>query len=317
MQKLKIGSRKSDLAMWQARTVAKLLKKEGISSEIVQVQTRGDQIQHTPIAAIGGRGVFTEAIEKQLLNGGIDIAVHSAKDMPSQIDEKFTLVAFTKREKPNDVLVSNKDKFNLKNKKDRITIGTSSVRRIAMLNHYYPHIHTVEMRGNLQTRLKKMKAGQCDALMLAYAGVKRLEHHSLIAHTFPEDRFTPAVGQGALAIEAPATMDVDLKLRIRACLNHNETEALLLAERAFLRELQGGCSIPVFALARAIDGNTLRLTGGLISLDGTRVIRRTETAPITDSVQLGRSVGKYVLSNKGSELLHEIRTIQAKQQHTA
>ncbi|BCS97003.1 porphobilinogen deaminase [Desulfoluna limicola] len=317
MHILKIGSRKSDLATWQARTVSESLKKQGINSEIVQIETRGDRIQNTPIAAIGGRGVFTEAIEKQLLNGGIDIAVHSAKDMPSQIDEKFTLIAFTKREKSHDVIISNNTNLNIENKEHKITIGTSSVRRIAMLNHYYPHTHTVEMRGNLQTRVKKMEAGQCDALMLAYAGVKRMGYDSLVVHTFPEDRFTPAVGQGALAIEAPATMDEDLKQRIRACLNHDETESLLLTERAFLRELQGGCSIPVFALAQAIDGDTLRLTGGLISLDGTQVIRRTDTAPTCDGVHLGRSLGRYILDNKGSELLHEIRTIQSKQQNTA
>jgi hydroxymethylbilane synthase len=311
MQKIKIGSRKSKLAMWQAETVADMLHKNGFESEIIQIQTRGDKIQNTPIAAIGGRGVFTEEIEMQLIQGGIDIAVHSAKDMPSQLGDEFSLVAFTRREKVNDVLLSFDNTFSLEKTDAEIVIGTSSVRRVAMLKHYYPHVKTVEMRGNLQTRLKKLESGQCHALMLAYAGVKRMAFDHLIVKTFPEDQFIPAVGQGSIAIEVASSMDEKLKQKLRDALNHDETESLLIAERAYLKTLHGGCSIPVFALAHLTAANEINLTGGLISLEGQELIQKTEKTTMENAENLGKSVGQYVLDNRGRELLAKIKEQQA------
>jgi hydroxymethylbilane synthase len=304
-----IGSRKSRLAMWQAEAIAEMLAQGGIASKIIAVETKGDKIQNTPIAQIGGRGVFTEEIEELLRKGQIDIAVHSAKDMPSQLPEEFSLIAFTKREKVNDVLISNDRSFSIEEKGKTVTVGTSSVRRVAMLRHFYPHVRTVEMRGNLQTRIKKMESNQCDALMLAYAGVKRMNYDHMIVKTFAEDKFVPPVGQGSIAVEAASSMPEKTKTILRRCVNDPDTETLLLAERSYLRELQGGCSIPVFAFA-SLQGDQVSLTGGLVSLDGKKLLKKTSKANRELADKLGIRVGKYILDNGGDELLAEIRRQQ-------
>lgn len=272
-KQIKLGSRKSKLALWQSETVAEMLNQKGLSTEIVTVETLGDKILNTPIAKIGSKGVFTEEIEIMLKNGDVDIAVHSAKDMPSNLPDNFSLIAFTEREKVNDVLVSHDSCLSLESKENPISIGTSSVRRVAMLNHFYPNIRTVNMRGNLQTRIEKMKSGACDALMLAYAGVKRMNYDDLIVHRFPETEFVPPVGQGSIAIEAHKSIDENLKEKIRAFVNHAPTESALIAERAYLKELKGGCSIPVFALGESI-GAMVRLTAGIVSLNGNIMIKK-------------------------------------------
>ncbi len=180
-KKVRIGSRKSKVALWQSQAVATMLNQKGLATESITTETIGDKILNTPIAKIGSKGVFTEEIEMMLKNGDIDIAVHSAKDMPSTLPKGFRLIAFTEREKANDVLVSDKSFVSLENKDKPLCIGTSSVRRVAMLRHFYPHFQIVDMRGNLQTRIKKMQSGVCDALMLAYAGVKRMNYdHCMI-----------------------------------------------------------------------------------------------------------------------------------------
>ncbi|MDP3696249.1 MAG: hydroxymethylbilane synthase, partial [Desulfocapsaceae bacterium] len=170
---IKIGSRKSRLAMWQTETVAGMLNEQGMETVISSMETKGDKILDVSIAKIGSKGVFTEELEEQLQSGATDIAVHSAKDMQSMLPQGFGLIAFTAREKVNDVLLALDKGLDLDDPAKKIRIGTSSVRRIALLKHYYPHVQTVEMRGNLQTRIQKLRDGACDALMLAYAGVKR------------------------------------------------------------------------------------------------------------------------------------------------
>jgi len=309
MEKIKIGSRKSKLALWQAEAVAGMLNNHGFTTEIITMETRGDKILNTPIAKIGSKGVFTEEIEAMLKNGEVDLAVHSAKDMPSKLPAGFSLIAFTRREKPNDVLVSKNSSISLNNLDTPICIGTSSVRRVALLRHFYPHVKTVNIRGNLQTRIKKMTTGTCDALMLAYAGVKRMNYEHLIASELPVTEFVPPVGQGSIAIEVFDSIDPNLKKKIRECVNHPETEVILTAERAYLRKLEGGCSIPAFALAEC-NGTSVRLTGGLISLDGQRVIKRTGTDEKENAQQLGEDIGLQILENGGRELLAEIRMSQ-------
>lgn len=310
MKTIKIGTRKSKLAMWQAEHVAGLLNQAGINSEIISTETIGDKILNTSISKIGSKGVFTEEIEEMLKQGEIDIAVHSAKDLPSDLGDDFELIAFGKREKVNDVLLSNNPDFSIDVTDSNITVGTSSVRRVAMLKHYYPHVTTVEMRGNLQTRIKKMEDGQCDALMLAYAGVTRMNYDDRIVKVLSEKEFITPTGQGSVAVEVSVKMPSEIKSAIKKCINCPETEARIIAERSFLKELQGGCSIPVFAHASLTD-QTLSISGGLISLDGQTVIKNTMEMAAEKARELGAELGRYVLKNGGRELLAEIRRQQA------
>ncbi len=309
MTTIQIGSRKSKLAMWQTDTVAGMLENSGMETSISSMETKGDKILDVSIAKIGSKGVFTEELEVQLSNGTTDIAVHSAKDMQSILPAGFELIAFTDREKSNDVLVSRNKDIDLNDTGTTIRIGTSSVRRIALLKHYYPHIKTVEMRGNLQTRIKKMDAGDCDALMLAYAGVKRMEYEDMIVKIFSEDEFIPPVGQGCIAIESATSISSEKREKIRACLNNPDSESCLLAERAYLRTMEGGCSIPAFGLA-VLDGNDIILRGGLASLDGKTVLTRTEKGPREQADAIGERLGEYILENGGKEILADIKKTQ-------
>ena len=301
---IKIGTRGSKLALWQAHYVADRLEGAGIPSEIVTIETRGDKVLDVSIAKIGSKGVFTEEIEEQLARGTIDIAVHSAKDMQSELPASFELIAFTEREKVNDVLVSEKSSLSLSDQD--ICIGTSSTRRVAMLKHLYPHVRTTEVRGNLQTRIAKMKDGACDALMLAYAGMYRMGYGNMIVEELNINTFTPAVGQGSIAVESSVSLPVEKRDAVRRAINHDKTETRLKCERAFLRYLQGGCSIPVFGLAQ-LEGDQLHMEGGIISLDGSRVIREEHTSSWIDAEKLGEELAKAVLDAGGDEILQEIK----------
>jgi hydroxymethylbilane synthase len=297
--------------MWQTETVAAQLQKSGIETIIHSMETKGDKVLDTTIAKIGSKGVFTEELEMQLATGATDIAVHSAKDMQSTLPAGFSLIAFTERERVNDVLISIDPEFNLENRSVEIRIGTSSVRRIALLKHYYPHVLTVEMRGNLQSRIEKMKNGACDALMIAYAGVKRMGYDEMIVKVFPESDFIPPVGQGCIAVEASESLPAEKKQMVRDCLNNKQSEICLLAERAFLKKLEGGCSIPAFALAVLADGQ-INLTAGLASLDGKKILKKCLTGPEKSAEKLGEQLGNIVLENGGREMLTEIRQAQAR-----
>ncbi|MDJ0621738.1 MAG: hydroxymethylbilane synthase [Desulfocapsaceae bacterium] len=309
MTTIRIGTRKSKLAMWQTETVASALQKNGMQTEITSMETKGDKILDTTIAKIGSKGVFTEELEEQLANGVTDIAVHSAKDMQSSLPHGFELIAFSAREKVNDVLVSERFDLDISDSSKKITIGTSSVRRVALLRHFFPHVQTVDMRGNLQTRVAKMRKGDCDALMLAFAGVKRMGYDNMIIHTFPESTFVPPVGQGCIAVEAATGLSFEKRQMIRRSINDPDSEICLLAERAFLRTMEGGCSIPAFGLA-TITGDELTLTGGLASLDGQQLITHTVRGPREQAITMGEAVGEYVLENGGKELLIDIRAEQ-------
>lgn len=304
MEPIKIGTRGSKLALWQAYHIQDLLKEVGLTSEIVTIETIGDKILDVSISKIGSKGVFTEEIEEQLLAGSIDIAVHSAKDMQSELPEGFELIAFTEREVVNDVLVSHKENVTLSD--DTLIIGTSSTRRIAMLKHFYPHIKTVPVRGNLQTRIKKMEEGACDALLLAYAGMYRMGYSDLIKFRFPTNTFTPAVGQGSVAIECCISLDADKKKAIREAITDQDTETQLICERAFLRKLEGGCSIPVFGLAK-LENDQLTMEGGIISLDGQKIIRMKITGKASEAENIGTQLAIDVLSAGGEKILKTIK----------
>lgn len=302
---IRIGTRGSKLALWQAYHVEERLNHAGIQTEIVTIETKGDKILNVSIAKIGSKGVFTEEIEQQLSDGRIDIAVHSAKDMQSTLPPGFELIAFMEREKSNDVVVSRKEGLSVKNGKSFV-LGTSSTRRVATLKSLYPHMQTVPVRGNLQTRIRKMDEGACDALLLAYAGVHRMGYEDMIAEYLSLEEFTPAVGQGSVAIEVFENLDQDKKEAIRVALNHKDTETCLLAERAFLKTMDGGCSIPVFGLAR-LNGNNIDIQGGIISLDGQQVIRKSQTASKEDALELGAKLAQEVLKSGGADILESIK----------
>ena len=301
---IRIGTRGSQLALWQAYHVQDKLQAAGISTEIVTIETKGDKILDVTIAKIGSKGVFTEEIEEQLANGSIDIAVHSAKDMQSSLPEGFELIAFMEREEANDVILSHKESVSLDS--EGLVLGTSSTRRIATLKHFYPHVKTVPVRGNLQTRIRKMEEGACDALLLAYAGVHRMGYNDKIKSKLSLNEFIPAVGQGSVAIEVHESLDPAKKLKVLGILNHVETSDCLKAERAFLKTMDGGCSIPVFGLARLKDGQ-INIQGGVISLDGKQRILKEKTGAINDAQQLGEQLANEVLSSGGKEILEEIK----------
>jgi len=300
-----VGTRKSKLAMWQTETVCRILQEHGLKTVIASMETKGDKILDRSIAKIGSKGVFTEELEEQLASGEVDIAVHSAKDMQSTLPAGFELIAFTEREQSHDVLVGTKP-VHLDDPSKPLTVGTSSVRRVALLKHFYPHIETAPMRGNLQTRLAKLEAGACDALMLAYAGVTRMGYDDLIVHRFARDRFIPPVGQGCIAVEASVELDAAKKDMIRKAVNNVESEACLRAERAFLKTMEGGCSIPAFGHA-VMDGTRIALTAGLANLDGSWLLQKRLEGSQDDSEKLGTEAGNYILENGGRETLAAIR----------
>jgi hydroxymethylbilane synthase len=306
MKRIRIGTRGSKLALYQANHVAGLLKLKGLDSEIIPIETKGDQILDVSISKIGSKGVFTEEIEQQLSAGAIDIAVHSAKDMQSVLPEGFELIAFTEREKVNDIILSHKEDIEYENPDAPLVLGTSASRRVATLKHFYPHIKTVEVRGNLQTRIARMESGLCDALLLAYAGAHRMEYDHLIRHELPLDKFTPAVGQGSITVESHVGLDPAIRQLVIDAAHHVETGYRLEAERSYLRVLEGGCSIPVFALA-TVEGNELTIRGGIVSLDGTERITHEVTGGLADSVELGQQLAHKVLSSGGDGILWDIK----------
>ena len=304
---IRIGTRSSRLAVWQAEYIQTLLQASGLTSELVFIETKGDLVLDRSLAKIGSKGVFTQELEDQLREGTIDIAVHSAKDLPSTLPSDLGIIAFTERELANDVLVSRNKALSLGGGQ-AFRIGTSSTRRVAMLKHYCPHLTTVDMRGNLQTRIRKLDEGQCDALLLAYAGVHRMGYDDLIVEHLPVTEFTPAVGQGSVAIEVcTASLDRQTRETITRIINHEPTAACLRAERAFLARLEGGCSIPSFALANWADNQTISLTGGLVSLDGSQLLRETFTGACVEVSLLGHSLAESILERGGDELLQQIR----------
>lgn len=302
---IKIGTRSSELALWQANHVAQLLYEQGLEVEIVPIETKGDKILSKTIAKIGGKGIFTKEIEEQLYAGAIHLAVHSAKDVPSQIADIFDLLAFTEREATYDVVLSYNKDFRLETKRPWV-VGTSSTRRVAMLKHHFPHVRTVNIRGNLQTRMRKLEEGHCDALILAKAGVERMDYDDYITQELALDRFTPAVGQGALAIEISKELNAQLRNLIYKATNHTPTAQRLRAERAFLKRIEGGCTVPVFGYAVLKKGK-IYIQGGVISLNGKEIIRCYKSGAIKNAEKIGFALADDVLKRGGKEMLDEIK----------
>lgn len=299
---VKIGSRKSQLALWQTKFVASLLQIHGVETEIIKIDTIGDQKLDTSIAKIGSKGVFTEEIESELEAGTIDIAVHSAKDMQSKLPKEFEILAFTVREECADVIVGQQsDVLDRPN----AVIGTSSTRRKALFRKHYPHVKIKDIRGNLNTRFDKLRKGEYDAIALAYAGVKRLGFEDQIICHLEKEIFVPAVGQGSIAVECHQSLLTEKRELIREAINDPLTESLLIAERAFLAYIDGGCSIPVFANCTKVNGE-FQVLGGIISLDGKDEIKMTQSDK--DPIFAGETLAKNLLNAGGARILSDIRS---------
>jgi hydroxymethylbilane synthase len=300
---IRIGTRNSALAMWQARHIAGLLELAGYGVEIIDIVTIGDKILDRSLSKIGAKGVFTEELETMLRNGEIDIAQHSAKDLPSSLAADLPLIAFTKREAAHDVVLSLNPDFRLSSTKGAV-VGTSSTRRRAMLAKEFPQHQLVEMRGNLQTRLAKLKSGACDAMLLAYAGVHRMGMDEYIVEHLDLDRFTPAVGQGSVAIQCSSNLEPALQTAIRTICNDVATETCLLAERHFLAQLDGGCSVPVFGHAK-LHLNGIALRAGVLGLQGE--IELQASASGSDPHEVGLKVAQDLIEQGAQKLLQDIR----------
>jgi len=300
---IRIGTRGSKLALWQAEHAKRLLEQIHVDHEFVIqiIKTTGDLDQKTPLNQMGGVGLFTKQLELALDKGEIDLAVHSCKDLPSEIDPRFQLSAFLEREKPLDALISSK--IHLSDLEGEVVVGTGSLRRVSQLKSRFPNVETRELRGNVDTRLRKLENGEYDAIILAYAGVKRLGLESVVADLIPEDVLIPAVAQGVVAVE---TRQDDFPVHeIVSAIDHKATRMTTIQERAFLRIVEGGCKVPVGCYATF--GKKFQIRGYIGSIDGTNAVRHELVLPIDEFEEAGESLGQAMLADGGSDILEKIR----------
>ena len=301
---LKIGTRQSLLALWQSNHIAACLRKQYPECEVVlkKIVTKGDRILDVPLAQIGGKGLFTKEIEEDLLSGEVDLAVHSLKDMPTVLPEGLCLTAITERANVGDAFVSN-DYACFEELPLGAVVGTSSLRRKAQLLAARPDLTIRDLRGNVDTRLRKLDEGLYDAVILAAAGLERLGHGDRIKAIIPSDVCLPAVGQGALAIEC-RTDDAEVR-QMLDFLNDQPTVYATAAERAFLGLLEGGCQVPIGVHAD-VEGDKIKIEAIIAALDGSTVLRDTVEGPASDAVALGQALGRKMLANGGQEILAAI-----------
>ena len=301
---LRIATRKSPLAMWQAEFVRDqlLAAHPGLTVEIVGMTTQGDKILDVPLAKIGGKGLFTKELEQRMLIGEADLAVHSLKDVPMQLPEGFALGAIMARHAPTDAFVSNRfERFE--DLPEGAVVGTSSLRRKAQLKHLRPDLDIRDLRGNVNTRLAKLDAGDYDAIILATSGLQRLGMAERIRHELSPEVSLPAVAQGALGIEILAE-DTDTAALV-AVLNDADTADCVRAERAMNRRLEGGCQVPIGGYA-VLEGDTLWLRAFVGNLEGTTLIRAEGRAPREESESLGERVAEQLLAQGAGAILDDI-----------
>jgi len=300
MTLLRLGTRKSKLALWQANFVKEKLEALGCKVEIVPITTTGDKILDAPLAKIGGKGLFVKEIENALLAGEIDLAVHSLKDVPITIPKGLTLSAITEREEPYDVLISRNGE-KLEELPSGAVVGTSSLRRQVQIKRRRRDLKVEILRGNVDTRLRKLKEGLYDAIVLAYAGVKRMGLSGEISQVLED--FIPAVGQGSLAIET--RVEDEKVINFVKVLNHEESWLRAVCERAFLRELQGGCQVPMGAYAW-IEGDRIKIKGFISDLEGERFLEGYEEGSLQEAEEVGKRLAQRLLREGGEEILKEI-----------
>jgi hydroxymethylbilane synthase len=298
--RLRLGTRGSALARWQAEWVAARLAELGVQVELVPISTEGDQEQQKPLGQIGGEGLFTKEIQRALLDGRVDLAVHSLKDLPTVVVPGLALASVPPRESPGDVLISrNGETFSQLSPGARL--GTGSLRRRAQLLHSRPDLNMQDVRGNVDTRLRKLQSGDYDALVLAEAGIRRLELTKHITEALPKSLIMPAVGQGALGLEIRT--DDDNTRRAVAALNDPDTHASVLAERALLAALRGGCLAPVGAWGRVEADGQLHLDATVLSADGKIKLVASGSAPSTEAEELGRTTAERLIAQGAAELI--------------
>lgn len=304
-QTLRIGTRGSQLALWQARWVQTALidRFPDLNVELSIIKTQGDKILDVPLAQVGGKGLFVKEIEEALIDGRIDLAVHSMKDMPAEIPEGLTIGAVPQRENPFDALIS-KTSQSIRQLPQGARVGTSSLRRSAQIQHLRPDVSIIPLRGNLDTRLKKLETTDLDAIVLAAAGLMRLGMAERISAYIDDTQMLPAVGQGALCIEIreqdPATQSIVSQL------DHNDTHVAVIAERAFLRRLEGGCQVPLAAYA-TITKNQLQMKGLVAELDGGHIIKATAQAAPHDAASAGYQLAEDLLAQGAGDILERLQ----------
>jgi hydroxymethylbilane synthase len=295
---LVIASRGSQLALWQARWVEAQLTALGHECRIEIIKTTGDKITDVPLAKVGTKGLFTKEIEEALIDGRADLAVHSLKDLPTELPAGLVLAAIPEREDHRDAVLGKK----LADLPPGAKVGTSSLRRAAQLRKLRPDLTIESVRGNLDTRIRKMDEGQYDAIVLAAAGLKRLGWADRIAEILDADRMCSAVGQGALAIE---TRESGEGWKACKALDHPATHAAVTAERGVLGALGGGCQVPIGAYATVHDGQ-VNLLAIVASPDGSEIIRAESTGPIADAAAIGQRLGAELLSRGAAKILEEV-----------
>jgi hydroxymethylbilane synthase len=296
---LTIGSRGSQLALWQARWIQAHLQSFGVESRLEIIHTTGDKITDVALSKVGTKGLFTKEIEEALLSGAIDLAVHSLKDMPTEVPDGLTLAAIPEREDPRDALVGR----SLATLAQQARVGTSSLRRAAQLRARRPDLDIENIRGNLDTRLRKLDAGQYDAIVLASAGLRRLGWENRITELLDPQVMCPAVGQGALAVETRADGGAGEEIAKR--LEHRESRIAVTAERAVLAALGGGCQVPIGAYA-TVDAGTVHLRAIIVSPDGTQIIRKESSGATGDAASIGGALGNELLAEGGRQILEAV-----------
>jgi hydroxymethylbilane synthase len=300
MARLRIGSRGSQLALWQANHISDLLRAQGHTVELEIIKTTGDKITDVALAKVGTKGMFTKEIEEALVENRVDLAVHSLKDLPTELASDFEIAAVTERENPRDAFCSVKF-ANIQALPQRANVGTSSLRRQAQLKALRPDLQIYPLRGNVDTRLRKLESGDYDAVILAAAGLNRLGKTQFVRQVIPTDVMTPAAGQGALGIEI-RTGDTATRALL-TFLDDGAARAATTCERALLNKLGGGCQVPIGAFAE-VTGGRIRLNALVAHPDGTKVLRETREGD--DPVRLGEEVGETLLSRGGDVILEEV-----------
>jgi len=310
-EKLVIGTRGSKLALWQAEWIKSELERRYPNLEIGlnKIKTTGDKILDVPLALVGGKGLFVKEIEEALLSHEADIAVHSMKDVPTEFPEGLHLAVICEREDPRDAFLSQiqNGKFRIRNFKDLpagATVGTSSLRRSCQLLHIRPDIRIEHLRGNLDTRLRKLDEGRFDAVILAAAGVKRLGLNNRITEILHAEISLPAIGQGAVGIECRA--DDEYINSIIAPMNHSETSVCVKAERAFLKRLEGGCQVPIAAHAIIVHHSLVVLDGLVGSISGEKLIKGHSEGNPADAENLGIKLAEDILARGAKEILDDV-----------
>jgi len=305
-RKIKIGSRGSPLALWQANWIKDQLESRNpdIPVEIVIIKTSGDKIQDVPLAKIGGKGLFVKELEEALLRKDVDFAVHSMKDMPIKFPFALCIASVTKRENPFDALIS-RNNIKLNDLPKGAKIGTGSLRRASQLLHYRPDLNLIPLRGNVETRIKKLETEGLDAIILATAGLIRLGWGDKISEIISPEILLPAMGQGAVGIEA-RKHDVDNQILL-ADMDDENTHLALDAERAVVTQLEGGCNVPIGAFA-TIEGNEMTLRGLVASLDGKTLYKKELKGDKVNAVTLGNEMGNALLDMGGDKIMREINS---------